>query len=221
MIRLGARCIFRPSVQHSAGPTPANSTQALAPRATGLNVLPRNPSKGRTFARASGSVSVQVRAGDYFDGTKWVPQPLPSGTRPRLVLIHACSEDVRTKSPSIEIGESFSDFLRQLRIETDGRTMRYVRREMLALAACEMTFAWRSGTEVVQTKAPPIRKFSAWLVDDGQQRCMWPGQMKLDAEFSKHCLPMPRPSIRERSPRSNSLRSPSMSMPGWPIGSAA
>ena len=156
--------------------------------------LPRNPSKERTFVRTSGNVSVQIRAGDYFDGIKWMPQALPSGTRPRLVLIHACSEAVRTKSPHIEIGESVSDFLRQLKIDTDGRTMKYFRREMMALSVCEMTFAWRNGSELVQTKAPPIKKFHAWMVDDGHQRCMWPGQMKLDREFFEtlieHAVPL-------------------------------
>lgn len=156
--------------------------------------LPRNPTKDRTFSRTSGNVSVQIRAGDYFDGLKWVPQTLPSGTRPRLVLIHACSEAVRTRSPNIEIGDSVSDFLRQLKIDTDGRTMKYFRREMMALSVCEMSFAWRAGDELVQTKAPPIRKFSAWMVDDGQQRCMWPGHMKLDSEFFEtlleHAVPL-------------------------------
>jgi hypothetical protein len=156
--------------------------------------LPRNPSKERTFVRTSGNVSVQIKAGDYFDGLKWIPQSLPSGTRPRLVLIHACSEAIRTQSPHVQIGESVSEFLRQLKIDTDGRTMKYFRREMMALSVCEMTFAWKSGDEVVQTKAPPIRTFHAWMVDDGKQRCLWPGQMKLDNEFFEtllaHAVPL-------------------------------
>lgn len=150
--------------------------------------LPRNPTKERVFVRTSGAVSVQLKAGDYFNGIAWTPQPLPSGTRPRLVLIHACSEAVRTQSPNVEIGDSVSDFLRQLNVDTDGRTMKYFRREMMALSVCEMSIAWRSGDEIVQTKAPPIRRFNAWMVDDGQQRCMWPGQMKLDSEFFESLL---------------------------------
>jgi hypothetical protein len=86
------------------------------------------------------------------------------------------------------------EFLRQLKIDTDGRTMKYFRREMMTLSVCEMTFAWKSGDEVVQTKAPPIRTFHAWMVDDGKQRCLWPGQMKLDNEFFEtllaHAVPL-------------------------------
>ena len=72
--------------------------------------------------------------------------------------------------------------------------MRYFRREMNALSVCDMTIAWTAGGETVQTKAPPIRKFHAWTVDEGGQRCMWPGQMKLDSEFFEtlieHAVPL-------------------------------
>jgi hypothetical protein len=145
--------------------------------------LPRNPTKERSFTRSSGAASVLIKAGDWYDGIKWVPQPLPSGTRPRLVLIHACSEAVRTKSPHVEIGDSVSDFLRQLNIDTSGRGMAYFRREMIALSVCEMTFGWRGPEGPEQAKASPVRKFRAWSANEGGQACIWPGYMELDQIF--------------------------------------
>ena len=59
--------------------------------------LPRNPTPSRTFERTSGRASLSLQAGRTFDGMKWNDQPLPSGTRPRLVLINLCSEAVRTQ----------------------------------------------------------------------------------------------------------------------------
>jgi hypothetical protein len=142
--------------------------------------LPRNPTKERSFTRSSGAASVLIKAGDWYDGIKWVPQPLPSGTRPRLVLIHACSEAVRTKSLHVEIGDSVRDFLRHLNIDTGGRSMAYFRREMIALSACEMTFGWRGPDGPEQAKASPVRKFRAWSTNEGGQACLWPGYLELD-----------------------------------------
>ena len=54
--------------------------------------LPRNPTPSKTFERRSGRAHLSLQAGRTFDGMKFVDQPLPSGTRPRLVLINLCSE---------------------------------------------------------------------------------------------------------------------------------
>jgi Plasmid encoded RepA protein len=83
--------------------------------------LPRNPTPSRTFERTSGRASLSLQAGRTFDGKKWNDQPLPSGTRPRLVLINLCSESVRTKSPDVDIGGSVREFLRRLSIDAGGR----------------------------------------------------------------------------------------------------
>src|SRR5882672_11348595 len=79
--------------------------------------LPRNPTLSRTFERTSGRASLSLQAGRTFDGMKWVDQPLPSGTRPRLVLINLCSESVRSRSREVNIGSSVREFLRRLNID--------------------------------------------------------------------------------------------------------
>src|SRR4029079_10438829 len=79
--------------------------------------LPRNPTANRTFERTSGRASLSLQAGRTFDGMKWIDQPLPSGTRPRLVLINLCTQSVRTKSPEVDIGGSVREFLRRLGID--------------------------------------------------------------------------------------------------------
>ena len=101
--------------------------------------LPRSPTDARTFHRRSGRASLLLEAGSLFDGVQFVPQPLPSGTRPRLVLLHVCTEAVRTQRAKIEIGDSVRQFLRWLGIDAGGKSMAYFRREMCALAACRMT----------------------------------------------------------------------------------
>jgi hypothetical protein len=82
--------------------------------------LPRNPTASRTFERTSGRASLSLQAGRTFDGKKWNDEPLPSGTRPRLVLINLCTQSVRTKSPEVDIGGSVREFLRRLGIDAGG-----------------------------------------------------------------------------------------------------
>ena len=85
--------------------------------------LPRNPTPNRSFERTSGRASLSLQAGRTFDGMKWMDQPLPSGTRPRLVLINLCSEAVRTRSAHVDIGGSVREFFRRLNIDPGGESM--------------------------------------------------------------------------------------------------
>src|SRR5215210_66561 len=54
--------------------------------------LPRRETYLRSFERSSGRVHLRIDAGTLFDGSQWVDQPLPYGARPRLVLVHLCTE---------------------------------------------------------------------------------------------------------------------------------
>src|SRR5687767_8792811 len=82
--------------------------------------LPRNPTRATMFTRSCGQVSITLQAGPLFDGVKMVQQPLPSGTRPRLVLLHICTEAVKTRSADVAIGQSVRGFLRELHIDAGG-----------------------------------------------------------------------------------------------------
>jgi hypothetical protein len=150
--------------------------------------LPRAPTDLRTFERHSGRASILLEAGSLFDGFRFVPQPLPSGTRPRLVLVHVCTEAVRTKRATIDVGHSVREFLRRLGIDAGGKSMGYFRREMCALAACRMTLGvpTEHGPETIDAK--PISKFTAWLTNDENQRTMWPGTIDLSPPFFESVL---------------------------------
>lgn len=163
--------------------------------------LPRKPTKARTFARTSGRASILLEAGSLFDGVSFEEQPLPSGTRPRLVLLHVCTEAVKTRRPQIEVGSSVREFLRWLNIDTGGKSMGYFRREMKALAACRMTVGIpaEGGPETIDAK--PISKFKAWTTNDDQQRTLWPGVLELSPAFFDsvlaHAVPLDPNAIAE------------------------
>lgn len=164
--------------------------------------LPRNPPKDRQFTRSSGSASLRLEAGSWFDGRAWEDQPLPSGTRPRLVLLHVCSEAVRTRSPIVEVEDSVRGFLRRLKIDTAGDSMRRFRKQMIALAVCRMQLGYKTADRVVNLKCDPIEEFEAWIQnDDTGQRAMWPGVMTLSPKFfetlAEHAVPLDQRAIAE------------------------
>jgi hypothetical protein len=109
--------------------------------------LPRNPTNAREFKRSNGSASLLLEAGKWWNGRTWVEQPLPSGTRPRLTLIHACSEAVRTRSREIEVEHSVRAFLRRLGVDQGGKTMKGFRQQMLALTSCRMMLGYTVGAK--------------------------------------------------------------------------
>ena len=141
--------------------------------------LPRKRTEGEVFERTSGSMSLQVRAGDLWNGTEWVRQQLPYGTRPRLALVHISSEAIRTKSKNVEIGSSVRGFLLKLGADPGGHEYGRFRTQMKALAACEM----RLGIGATTIKAQPIEKFEAWLHATGNQATLWPGTLELSQRF--------------------------------------
>lgn len=145
--------------------------------------LPRSSPPQRTFERTSGRASLRLQAGAAFDGMKWIDQPLPSGTRPRLVLINLCSEAVRTKSADVDIGGSVREFLRRLNIDVGGKTMREFRKQMVALSVCHMTLAMPTAGGAAQIDAKPIDSFLAWHADEGGQQTLWPGRIRLTDKF--------------------------------------
>jgi hypothetical protein len=170
--------------------------------------LPRRQTTARTFERHSGFVSILLEAGKLYDGKEWVEQPLPSGTTPRLVMVHVSTEAVRTQSRSVEIGHSMRQFLTMLGMQTSGGQRggyTALKRQMEALAACRLTLGMQAEGRVVTVDAKPIKRFEAWLTTDrsssrisgdhdGSQQSLWPGVMELSQEFydtlTSHAVPL-------------------------------
>jgi len=160
--------------------------------------MPRKATEGRLFERTSGGAVMRLEAGAVFDGKRLVDQPLPYGTRPRLVMVHISSEAVRTQNRQIHIGDSMKDFLITLGIDTNGGprggyTM--FKKQMEALAACRLTLGLMGmNGRATTVNTQPISRFQAWLSRNGEQRALWPGLMELSQEFydtlTAHAVPL-------------------------------
>lgn len=151
--------------------------------------LPRKKQEGRVFERSFKNASLLVEAGKLWDGRKWIEQPLPSGPKPRLALIHINSEAVRTQNPQVEIGRSCSEFLRRIGLpDQDGRTYNLFKRQMMALAAARLTMGFTLPDRAITVDAKPIKEFQAWLSDDERQPALWPGFLQLSQEYYESLL---------------------------------
>lgn len=159
--------------------------------------LPRRRTPDRVFERRNGHASILVEAGSLWDGSAWVEQPLPYGATARLIMVHVSSEAVRTRCRTVEIGNSTRQFLTTLGMRSSGgRRGSYaaLMRQMRALAACRLTLGMHTEGRAVTLDAKPIRRFDAWLHQDGSQRTLWPGALQLSQEFYgtliEHAVPL-------------------------------
>ena len=66
--------------------------------------------------------------------------------------------------------------------------------EVEALAACRLSIGVTSGGGAVTVDAKPIKRFEAWLHNDGDQQTLWPGYLELSNEFYEtlehHAVPL-------------------------------
>ncbi len=159
--------------------------------------MPRKATESRVFERQNGPFSILLEAGKLWNGRAWQAQPLPYGTMPRLVMVHLSSEAVRTRNRRVELGESMRQFLQILGIQTNGGPRggyTSLKRQMEALAACRLTIGMSAQGRVVTVDAKPIRRFEAWIQNDGPQRTLWPGVLELSSEFyetlAQHAVPL-------------------------------
>ncbi|XVJ51428.1 MAG: replication protein [Vampirovibrio sp.] len=159
--------------------------------------MPRKTTDERVFERHSGSAVIRLEAGTLFDGKRLVDQPLPYGTRPRLVMVHISGEAIRKQQRIIEVGNSMREFLVALGVNTSGGNnggYTMFRKQMQALAACRLTMGIALPGRNVTVNTQPISRFEAWLNNDHLQTSLWPGVMELSHEFyetlNSHAVPL-------------------------------
>jgi len=156
--------------------------------------FPRRKQDELTFERRSGHASVLLEAGKLWDGTNWQQQQLPYGTRPRLAMIHVCSEAVRNNSATVDLGKSLHAFLKGIGVYTTGRGYADFRRQIKYLAACRLMLGMAYDNKAVTVDAKPFSRFAAWLDNTGNQPGLWPAELTLSNEFyetlREHAVPL-------------------------------
>lgn len=119
-------------------------------------------------------------------------QPIPYGPLPRLALAWVSTYAKRHNTREVPIGHSAAEFLRLMGINgDDGRRYSTLRKQMHALAACQLRLGYQGRTY----KGDPIEQFDAWVSNrETGQRALWPGVMVLSEpyhrELIEHAVPL-------------------------------
>jgi hypothetical protein len=167
----------------------------------------RQPEKGtRDFVRSNGSSSLILTAGFLINPKTQKPvlQELPYGSRPRLLLVHLCSQAVKTQSPTIGINETMSAFMRELGLAVTGGatgTIGGFKSQLNRLAASRMQLLiGGEGRASVLNPSPVISKYDVWFPTNADQKALWPSEITLSAEFfeslKNFALPLDSRAIR-------------------------
>ena len=159
----------------------------------------RQPAHVREWQRTQGKMSLMVTAGKLIspeDGT-WVEQPLPYGSRARLLLLHTCSEAIRQNSPVVEIEDSLSGFIRGMGFAVTGGkygTLTSFKQQINALAACNMKIGVWDGERAKTVNTQPFSAIDVWFPTSADQKMLWPSTVTFSQDFfntlTKHALPV-------------------------------
>lgn len=156
--------------------------------------LPRASTSERSFERFNGKNGISIQAGKVLRRSGWIDAALPYGAKPRLVLVHVCSEAVRTRSNVVEVGRTLNEFLKRIGADNNGPSYARFKNQMEALAVCRMQIGMWSETRSLIINTQPISKFEAWIQHDNGTLGMWPGVIELSSEFYdsivSHAVPL-------------------------------
>lgn len=191
------RSIVREVIENE-GPSPQNLRYMHS--ALAICGLPyrRLPDNVLEFERSQGRMAVVVEAGKLRapDGRR-IQQPIPFGPKPRLILTHLSTEAIRNQSPTIDVAESLTAFMRELGFEKRGGergNIKPFKEQLQALAACRMEISAWDGKRSATIDAKPFKGIELWMSDNPDQKSLWPSTVTFSQEFyeslRQHALPI-------------------------------
>jgi len=155
------------------------------------------------YRKTNGTSSLLLQAGYYIDPKtdETVFAGLPYGSKPRLVLLHACTEAVKRRHPEIPVGDSLTGYLRNdLKANTDGRTLKGYKDQLRRLARASVTFQFKKDDQTtVLQDAKPFSRLELWGEGPDNQAELWPSYVTLGDEFfrslSEHAMPLDQRAV--------------------------
>jgi len=160
----------------------------------------------RLWSRKNGRVHLEIQAGRAFDGRceDFIDVGLPYGPKPRLVLYHLNAEALRTQSPTIELEDSLTAFVkRTLGLDAKGRNIRTVKDQLTRLSAADFRIGTALDGHAVTIKGTVIEGFDVWMARDPRQRVLWPTTVQFSQRYyeslMKHAVPLNETAIARLS----------------------
>lgn len=168
---------------------PATDDKALGfmARALVLCTMPHSRPKGNEFRRKNGNYLL----------TMYSPHGLPYGSVPRLLLAWITTEAVRTKSPTLTLGHSLSEFMRQLDMPITGGVkggITRLREQMKRLFSTTVTCSYNDQRQDANSSFQIVKKSQLWWhPQQPDQAGLWESSLTLSQEFFEEILSAPIP----------------------------
>ena len=147
----------------------------------------RNPGDTvREWERQQGTVSLLIEAdrAKHPRTGEWIKLGLPFGPKPRLILAHLNAEALRQGSPSIEVEDSLTGFVRRIQQRPPtGPEIRVFKDQLARLAAATIRMAVLREGHAVTLKRDIIQAFDLWLQKDEHPRVLWPSTIRLSTDY--------------------------------------
>ena len=145
----------------------------------------------------NGKSIVVIRAGEIYDPKKdaMVQLGLPYGTKPRLILLDWNRQVILTQSPTIEVEDTLYAFLKRLRLPTEGRVYSMTKKQLAALAACQMTVGrMQEDGKGTTGYGRIVSSLDVLFAKDENQRILWPNTVTLSNDYFNslmvHAVPL-------------------------------
>ena len=158
--------------------------------------MPHSSTSETHFTRTNGDYVLQMAATQQHLG-------LPYGTIPRLVLAWMGTEAVRTQEAELVLGDSMSDFMRQLglipsggRWGTIGRLKDQTHRLLSCAITCSYTGTHLNGINTVETAMLVADDRNLWWpasASQAQQQSLFKSTVKLSDRFFNEIINHPVP----------------------------
>ncbi|BDT57226.1 hypothetical protein MasN3_07200 [Massilia varians] len=126
-----------------------------------------------------------MTAGCLWDGERFVQQPVPYGSFPRLILSRINAAAKRLDSPEVSLGRSGRELLRTLGKDTSGGkkgAYTMLKRQMLAVVASRLMLGFNAGEKAITRDSSPFEQIEAWQVK-GEQPLEWPQTIILSESY--------------------------------------
>jgi len=197
------RSIVREVIENSP-PTPADVRHLHSVLAVCGMPYERQPLEVREFERVQGNMALDLSAGFLRNAEgKKIIQPLPFGPKARLVMMHLCSEAIRQKTPTIEIADSLTAFVREMGFSDSGGRkgpLTAFKEQINALAACTMRVSVWDGLKARTKAISPFDEVEVWLAPHPDQRSLWPSTVTFNQVFfeslQQRALPLNANAVR-------------------------
>jgi hypothetical protein len=181
-----------------------------------INVSLPYRSAGASFSRQSGPYTLSLTTFEPsamrasrkgFLGTQEALE-VPWGAHPRIILLALQTRAIQTQSPDVNVEPSFTAFAKELGLNTGGRTIKSLRKQMLNLALTNAHLEFFNGEKMSLFQGPIFSELHANLEKNPRQRVLWPDQVRFSHDYfrslQQHAVPLNIHAIRalQNSPRS-------------------